>query len=99
MADLGTIAAIALPVLAFGYLFRGLLPGPGRMLSRLKRRLTGSRHGGGPRAEARALVHDCHGDQELAERLIFAEIERDESLTISAAARAARDRLKRDRND
>lgn len=53
----------------------------------------------GPRSEARALIEDCNGDQEVAERLIFAEMQRDENMTLSAAVRAARVRLKRDRDD
>lgn len=60
----------------------------------LRRRKTG-----GPRSEARALIEDCNGDQELAERLIFAEMQRDDAMTLSAAVRAARQRLKRDRVD
>lgn len=49
------------------------------------------------RSEIKALLEDCNGDQDLVERLIFAEMQRDESLTIHAAARAARVRLQRDR--
>lgn len=48
------------------------------------------------RREIRALLLRCAGDQSLVERLIFAEMQRDESLDFADAARRARLRLERD---
>ena len=47
--------------------------------------------------EVRQLTRACRGDRELVERLIFAEMQRDPSISISAAADRARRRLARDR--
>lgn len=49
------------------------------------------------RAELTALMRAVDGDQELVERLIFAEMEREEGLSFTQAARRARVRLERDR--
>jgi len=43
------------------------------------------------------LMEDCNGDQELVERLIFAEMEHHPEMNFSEAARRARARLARDR--
>jgi hypothetical protein len=47
--------------------------------------------------EVRRLTRDCGGDRELVERLIFAEMQRDSSISMSVAASRARRRLARDR--
>ena len=44
-----------------------------------------------------ALLEACHRDQELAERLIMAELESTPDLDFGEAARRARARLIRDR--
>ncbi len=49
------------------------------------------------RRRIKALLLACDGDQELCERLIFAEMERDASLGFGQAAQRARERLARDR--
>jgi hypothetical protein len=49
------------------------------------------------RRQIKSLLQECNGDQELAERLIFVEMQRDESIDYAEAARRARSRLKRDR--
>jgi hypothetical protein len=49
------------------------------------------------RAQIKALLVECDGDQDLVERLIFAEMERDDDIAYGEAARRARNRLKRDR--
>ncbi|MGD8861935.1 MAG: hypothetical protein PVI30_18130 [Myxococcales bacterium] len=49
------------------------------------------------RSEIKALLQECDGDQELVERLIFAEMRRQEGISFTEAARRARRRLKRDR--
>lgn len=49
------------------------------------------------RAEIRRLLIDCDGDQDLVERLIFAEMQRQEGIGFAEAARRARNRLRRDR--
>lgn len=49
------------------------------------------------RAQIKALLIECDGDQDLVERLIFAEMEREEDIAYGEAARRARNRLKRDR--
>ena len=49
------------------------------------------------RRQIKSLMIDCDGDQELAERLIFAEMERQEGLSFAEAARRARNRLRHDR--
>jgi hypothetical protein len=49
------------------------------------------------RAQIKALLIECDGDQDLVERLIFAEIEREDGIAYGEAARRARNRLKRDR--
>lgn len=50
------------------------------------------------RRAVHALRAQCGGDQALVERLIFAEMQKDESLDITSAARRARLRLERDRH-
>lgn len=52
---------------------------------------------GRERAQLRALLQTCHGDEQLAERLIFAEMQQDERLSFEQAARRANKRLRRDR--
>jgi hypothetical protein len=49
------------------------------------------------RAQIKALLQECGGNQDLVERLIFAETEREEGIGFGEAARRARNRLKRDR--
>ena len=49
------------------------------------------------RAAIKALLQECHGDQELCERLLFAELERAPQLDYTQAAVRARKRLMRDR--
>jgi len=49
------------------------------------------------RRQIKALMLACDGDQELVERLIFAEMEREEGIGYGEAARRARNRLARDR--
>jgi len=49
------------------------------------------------RAQIQALRREAGGDQDLVERLIYAELEREPELSYEAAARRARERLKRDR--
>lgn len=49
------------------------------------------------RREIKALLLACRGDQELAERLIFAEMERQQDIGFGEAALRARRRLQRDR--
>jgi hypothetical protein len=48
-------------------------------------------------SEVRRLTRACRGDRELVERLIFAEMQRDPSISMSVAAMRARRRLARDR--
>lgn len=50
------------------------------------------------RAELRELLLECNGDDHLAQRLIFLEMQRDGDLNFEQAAKRARHRLKRDRN-
>ena len=45
----------------------------------------------------RALLEACHGDQDLAERLVMSEMDRDEHIGFAEAAKRARARLRRDR--
>jgi len=52
---------------------------------------------GRERAQLRALLQSCHGDEQLVERLIFAEMQHDQDLSFEQAARLANRRLKRDR--
>jgi hypothetical protein len=54
----------------------------------------GARHAD---SEVRRLTRACRGDRELVERLIFAEMQRDASISMSVAAMRARRRLARDR--
>jgi hypothetical protein len=49
------------------------------------------------RRAIKALMLACGGDQELAERLIFAEMERQQDIGFGEAALRARRRLSRDR--
>jgi hypothetical protein len=49
------------------------------------------------RRQIQALLQECNGDQDLVERLIFVEMQRDEAIDYAEAARRARSRLKRDR--
>jgi len=49
------------------------------------------------RRELTELMQACDGDQDLAERLIYAEMEHQEGLSYAEAARRARARLARDR--
>ena len=49
------------------------------------------------RRQIKALLLACDGDQELVERLIFAEMEREDGIGFAEAARRARHRLSRDR--
>ncbi|MDD9934232.1 MAG: hypothetical protein OXT09_11550 [Myxococcales bacterium] len=49
------------------------------------------------RRELRELMLLCDGDSELAQRLVMRELERDEGLSTTEAARRARRRLARDR--
>ena len=49
------------------------------------------------RDQIRALMLECDGDQELVERLIFAEMQRHEGIGFGEAARRARRRMNRDR--
>lgn len=49
------------------------------------------------RAELRALMLLCHGDDRLAQRLISSELERKPGLNYEQAARMCRRRLERDR--
>lgn len=55
------------------------------------------RGGAAEQREVRRLIRVCNGDRELAERLIFSEMQRDTSLGIASAAQRARRRLARDR--
>jgi hypothetical protein len=48
-------------------------------------------------SEVRRLRRACRGDRELVERLIFAEMQRDASISMSIAAMRARRKLARDR--
>lgn len=50
------------------------------------------------RRELRELLLECNGDDHLAQRLIFLEMQRDADLSFEQAAKRARTRLKRDRN-
>ena len=45
----------------------------------------------------KALLEACHGEQDLAERLVLSEMERDDGIGYAEAARRARVRLQRDR--
>jgi hypothetical protein len=49
------------------------------------------------RRQIKALSIACHGDQALAERLMFAELQRAEGISYAEAARRALARLTRDR--
>jgi|1185.fasta_scaffold582507_2 hypothetical protein len=49
------------------------------------------------RAQVKALMLECDGDQELVERLIFSEMDRDEGIDFAEAVRRARNKLRRDR--
>jgi hypothetical protein len=49
------------------------------------------------RTQIKALLRACDDDQAMAERLIFAEMERDPDISFGEAARRARWRLTRDR--
>jgi hypothetical protein len=49
------------------------------------------------RRQINALLIACQGDQALAERLMFAEMQRDEHISYAEAARRALARLTRDR--
>ena len=49
------------------------------------------------RRELTELMEDCNGDQDLVERLIFAEMENHPNMDFKEAARRARARLSRDR--
>ena len=49
------------------------------------------------RTRMRELVRACHGDSELAERLVFAELQRAPGLDLGEAAHRAFKRLSRER--
>jgi hypothetical protein len=49
------------------------------------------------RAQIKALMRECDADQELAERLLYAEKDREDGIPFGEAARRARQRLRRDR--
>jgi len=49
------------------------------------------------RTKMRDLLLACHGDQMVAERLIFAELQRAPGLDFGEAAHRAHQRLQRDR--
>jgi hypothetical protein len=49
------------------------------------------------RRQIKALLIACDGDQDLAERLMFAEMEREDGIAFAEAARRAQKRLARDR--
>jgi Na+-transporting methylmalonyl-CoA/oxaloacetate decarboxylase gamma subunit len=49
------------------------------------------------RKQIKALVIACRGDQALAERLMFAEMQRTEGISYADAARSALASLARDR--
>jgi len=49
------------------------------------------------RKHMRELIRACHNDAAMAERLVFAEMNRQPGLDIGEAARRARQRLLRER--
>lgn len=49
------------------------------------------------RAQLARLLADCDVDRDVMERLVFAEMQRDEGIGFGEAARRARNRLRRDR--
>lgn len=58
-------------------------------------------HQRSPRQRTRRLIRElklaCHGDQDLVERLIFAELQQSPSIDYAEATRRALARVERDR--
>jgi hypothetical protein len=82
MSVLGVAVLVAVVVVAARWLY-----------PRLKARTPKGRE----RAQLQALLQACHGDEHVAERLIFAEMQQDHDISFERAARRARKRLLRDR--